>query len=64
MSATESITLEVPDHTDALAFYTGAFGLGTEVGARLGSHRRAAFVATAPGPRHRSTPFNAGPPLP
>jgi predicted lactoylglutathione lyase len=34
MTSIESVTLEVPDPTDAEAFYTAAFGLGTRVGVR------------------------------
>ncbi|WP_427129791.1 glyoxalase [Pseudarthrobacter sp. S9] len=34
MTSIESVTLEVPDPTVANAFYTTAFGLGTQVGVR------------------------------
>jgi catechol 2,3-dioxygenase-like lactoylglutathione lyase family enzyme len=34
MTTIESVTLEVPDLADASAFYTAAFGLGTQVGLR------------------------------
>jgi catechol 2,3-dioxygenase-like lactoylglutathione lyase family enzyme len=34
MTSIESVTLEVPDPTVAQAFYTAAFGLGTQVGLR------------------------------
>ncbi len=34
MNSVESVTLEVPDPTVAGAFYTAAFGLGTQVGLR------------------------------
>ena len=34
MTSIESVTLEVPDPTAAKAFYTTAFGLGTELGLR------------------------------
>jgi hypothetical protein len=34
MASIESVTLEVPDPTVADAFYTAAFGLGTQVGVR------------------------------
>ena len=33
-TSVESVTLEVPDPTAALAFYTAAFGVGTHVGVR------------------------------
>jgi predicted lactoylglutathione lyase len=34
LTSVESVTLEVPDPTAANAFYTAAFGLGTQVGLR------------------------------
>jgi hypothetical protein len=34
MTSIESVTLEVSDPTAALASYTGAFGVGTQVGVR------------------------------
>jgi hypothetical protein len=34
MTSIESVALEVSDPTDAVAFYTAAFGVGTHVGVR------------------------------
>jgi hypothetical protein len=34
MTSIESVTLEVSDPTDALGFYTAAFGVGAHVGVR------------------------------
>jgi hypothetical protein len=42
MTSIESVTLEVPDPTDAGAFYT-AFGLGTQVGLRASQAPTAGF---------------------
>ncbi|SDK93219.1 glyoxalase [Arthrobacter sp. ok362] len=43
MTSIESITLEVPDPTAATAFYTGAFGLGTQVRVRAADAPTAGF---------------------
>ncbi|HEY5985963.1 MAG TPA: glyoxalase [Streptosporangiaceae bacterium] len=43
MPSIESFTLEVPDPTAADAFYTAAFGLGTQVGVRASEGATAGF---------------------
>ena len=43
MPSIESVTLEVPDPTVANAFYTTAFGLGTQVGVRASAAAAAGF---------------------
>jgi catechol 2,3-dioxygenase-like lactoylglutathione lyase family enzyme len=43
MTSIESVTLEVPDPTGANAFYTAAFGLGTQVGVRASEAATAGF---------------------
>ena len=43
MTSIESVTLEVPDPTAATAFYTAAFGLGTQVRVRASDAPTAGF---------------------
>jgi predicted lactoylglutathione lyase len=43
MTSIESVTLEAPDPTAADAFYTAAFGLGTQVGVRASEGATAGF---------------------
>jgi predicted lactoylglutathione lyase len=43
MTSIESVTLEAPDPTAADAFYTAAFGLGTQVGVRASDGATAGF---------------------
>ena len=43
MTSIESVTLEAPDPTAADAFYTAAFGLGTQVGVRASEGAAAGF---------------------
>ncbi len=43
MTSIESVILEVPDPKAATAFYTAAFGLGTQVGVRASDAPTAGF---------------------
>jgi predicted lactoylglutathione lyase len=43
MTSIESVTLEAPDPTAVSAFYTAAFGLGTQVGVRASDGATAGF---------------------
>ena len=62
MTSIESVTLEAPDPTAVSAFYTAAFGLGTQVSVRAApSPRTPASPRTAPDRTGSSSAAMPGP---